>query len=118
MAEAMGSTSPDHFLFPGFDRHKVPVPTKPRYSFYYAWNKLRKLQVVDASLRIHDFRHNYTTDLAETDTSSRTAMDHLGWSTPAMRERYEHMQHSRMDAARNAVDQVEAVPRVGVGIVP
>ncbi len=111
LAESKGSVRPNHFLFPGFPRRgrRVPDPTKPISTFDKALQRLRMLAGLDPTLRIHDLRHNYTTDMAETNTSTRTAMDQMGWRDPAMRTKYEHMQLSRMDAARESVEQVARV---------
>jgi len=108
-ARKMGSYLPEHVLFPGFASRfgpRTPDPSKPLTSFGYAWHRLRKVLTINPDLRLHDFRHNFTTDLAETNTSSAAACKVMGWGSPIMRQRYEHLKDRLQNVAKEAVKKV------------
>jgi integrase len=108
-AEAIGSVEPEHYLFPGTDVgrgiKRTIDPSVPQQSFLDAWDTLRRLAKVDDTLRIHDLRHHVATDLAAAGVPSGVAMRLMGWSSPAMRRRYEHIQDSSI---RQGIDALTA----------
>jgi integrase len=102
-AAELGSTDPDHYLFPGIEfvktptgRHRVPNSEIPQRSFDNAWQTLRRLAGVDTTLRMHDLRHQVASDLAEAGVPSSVGMRLMGWSSSDMRRRYEHIQDSAL----------------------
>jgi integrase len=114
-ARSLGANRADHFLFPGIEYkpvgdkvRRIPNPSIAQANFRDAWQTLRRLAGVDATLRIHDLRHHVASDLASAGTPSAIAMRLMGWSSPAMRERYEHMQDSEI---RRGIEQMAAMRR-------
>ena len=111
-AHRLGACKPEHYLFPGNDlvsvngrKHKkrIPNPAIPQYTFGDAWRTLRRRAGVDATLRLHDFRHTVATDMGEAGTPSAVAMKLMGWTSTEMRKRYEHIQDA---ALRREVDRL------------
>lgn len=106
-AQAFGAKDPKHYLFPGIrfiSGHRVPDPTIAQESFRDAWQTLRRLAGVDPSIRIHDLRHHVATDLAEAGVAAAVAMRLMGWKSPAMLKRYEHIQG---DALRRGMEMLQ-----------
>ena len=105
-AANLGSVEADHFLFPGTDvarGHKRTInPYTPQTSFGKAWETLRRLAKVDGTLRMHDMRHHVASDMAEAGVPSGVAMRLMGWSSAAMRKRYEHIQDSSLRLGMDA----------------
>ncbi|MPY81569.1 MAG: tyrosine-type recombinase/integrase [Actinophytocola sp.] len=64
-------------------------PLDPRAD-YAEWKEfLDEAGVREA--RLHDARHTAATVLLILDVQDRTAMDIMGWSSPAMKKRYMHV---------------------------
>lgn len=107
-AEALGSVEAQHYVFPGqarINKHHVVNPDVPMASFCDAWSTLRKLAHIDKTLRIHDLRHHFATDLAQAGVPTSVGMRLMGWSGNAMRKRYEHIQDT---ALRQGMDNLTA----------
>jgi len=102
---------PEHYVFPhekygfaGNDRKPCAyeiIPTAPTHRWKVAWESARKIAGV--SCRFHDLRHTFISRLAESQTSDSTVMALAGHVSRAMMERYSHI---RMEAKRNAVDNL------------
>lgn len=114
-ASLLGAKQPEHHLFPGIEfkrvgdkLRRIPNPSFAQANFRDAWQTLRRLAGVDAALRVHDLRHHVATDMAEAGIPSAVAMRLMGWSTPAIRERYEHLQDR---AIRNGMERLAASRR-------
>jgi integrase len=129
-AEALGSTEPDHYVFPACENQAID-PTKPQKSWRTAWRSLVKataqkvgreaaakalcekagLQAAITAyrsaaapfkgLRFHDLRHQAITELAERGASDATIMSVAGHLS---REMMEHYSHVRMAAKRTALE--------------
>lgn len=98
-ARDAGADAPEHYLFPAtriIKGHRVLVPDIPRLSFGDAWRTLRRLAKVDGTLRIHDLRHHVATDMAEAGVPGAVAMRLMGWASPRVRKRYEHIQDAAL----------------------
>ena len=98
-ASAMGSTQPDHYVFPACENGRFD-PTTPQKSWRSAWRSLRKAAGI-AALRFHDLRHHAITELAESQTSDATIMAIAGHVS---RQMLEHYSHVRLDLKRKALD--------------
>lgn len=107
-AASLGANRPDHYVFPAtrfVDGRRVPDPTKPQESFKDAWQTLRRLADVDPRLRLHDLRHHVQTDMAAAGVPGAVAMRLMGWKSPAMLKRYEHLEDEEL---RSGIDRMEA----------
>jgi integrase len=107
---------PTDFIFPsekltfrgkGASKRGVMTPygldlSKPLGSWKTAWNTARKKAGVE--YRIHDLRHHFLTNLAETETSDSTILAIAGHLSRKMLERYSHI---RSKAKRTAVEAME-----------
>jgi integrase len=98
-ASAMGSTQPDHYVFPACENGRFD-PTTPQKSWRSAWRSLRKAAGI-AALRFHDLRHHAITELAESQASDATIMAIAGHVS---RQMLEHYSHVRLDLKRKALD--------------
>jgi len=131
-AEKIGSTDPEHFVFPSCEQNRID-PTKPQKSWRTAWRALvleasgvaareaerkvfeaggSKEQAAEASaraaipfrgFRFHDLRHQAITELAEGGAPDATLMAVAGHLSRAMLEHYSHV---RMAAKREALDKL------------
>lgn len=131
-AEALGFTSPEHFVFPACERNIID-PTKPQKTWRTAWRSLIRAarrsagrEAATAALtagkglagaikawrtaaepfrgfRFHGLRHQAITELAETGAPDATIMALAGHLS---REMMEHYSHVRMAAKRTALDQL------------
>jgi integrase len=126
-AETLGSTDPDHFVFPACERQNIN-PRKPQKTWRTAWRSLIKATAARASeiaakhaqdagisepearkraaepflrFRFHDLRHQAITEMAENGAPDATVMALAGHLS---REMMEHYSHVRMAAKRKAVD--------------
>lgn len=98
-AASLGADRPDHYLFPAtrfIDGRRVPDPTTPQESFRDSWQTLRRLAGVDPRLRLHDLRHHVQTDMAAAGVPGAVAMRLMGWKSPAMLKRYEHLEDEEL----------------------
>lgn len=111
-AKSLGAFDEKHYLFPSPRNYKGEGsglqhdPTIPQTSFTGAWWAVRSAAGLDKTLRLHDLRHHVATDMAAAGVPSGVAMKLLGWSTPRMRERYEHLQDRSL---RVGIEQLEAM---------
>lgn len=133
-AEAVGSSAPDHFVFPACENGHID-PVRPQKSWRSAWRSLvseaaRQAGRESASVvlnaggrlsaarsawrlaaksfrgfRFHDLRHQAITELAEGGASDATLMAVAGHLT---RDMLEHYSHVRMTAKRDAVSKLES----------
>jgi integrase len=95
-----GSILPDWYLFPGGRSNQLD-PTRPVTTLKTAWTNLRKRAGVKG--RLHDARHTFITELAESGVGDQTIMDLAGHVTPQMVKHYSHI---RMQTKRDAVQQI------------
>lgn len=68
---------------------EIGKPTDPRRDLKRWKELLEKAGVPDA--RLHDARHTAATLLLVAGVDGRTVMDQLGWSSPALLSRYQHV---------------------------
>jgi integrase len=132
-ANALGSTEPEHFLFPAcrYRRTKGEVPARgtgydpsqPQKTWRTAWRSLvkatarraaegitdeaerKKVMAPFIGMRFHDLRHLAVTKLAESEASDATIMSIAGHLS---REMMEHYSHVRRAAKRKAVDAIRS----------
>lgn len=142
-ANALGSTEPEHYLFPGFNYKRTKTaggsagtgynPLKPQRSWRTAWRSLRKEAAKRAAegiegeaarkkvmapftgLRFHDLRHTAITKLAESEASDQTIMSIAGHLDRAMLEHYSHI---REQAKRKATDGIVTWMPQDRGVTP
>lgn len=142
-ANALGSTEPEHFLFPGFNYKRTKAaegsagtgynPLKPQRTWRTAWRSLRKeaakraaagiedeaarkkAAAAFAGLRFHDLRHTAITKLAESEASDQTIMSLAGHLDRAMLEHYSHI---REQAKRKATDAIVTWMPQDRGVTP
>ncbi len=119
------SAKPTDFIFPseklafkGKGSAKLGVMTsyeldlsKPTGPWKRAWNTAKKRAGVQC--RLHDLRHHFLTNLAETHTSDSTILAIAGHLSRKMLERYSHI---RSAAKRTAVDAMEPTSMEQTGI--
>jgi integrase len=107
-ARSLGAVDDSHYIFPTVRNRKngrsVYDPTIPQSSFTGGWWAVREAAGIDKTLRLHDLRHHVATDMAAAGVPSGVAMKLLGWNTPRMRERYEHLQDTSL---RVGIEQLE-----------
>ena len=72
--------SPEHFIFPACENHKIDS-TRPIASFRTAWRNATKTAGLPG-LRFHDLRHTAITKLAESNASEGTVMAIAGARQP------------------------------------
>ncbi len=78
---------------------EIGKPTDPRRDPSRWKELLQSAGVPDA--RLHDARHTAATLLLAAGVDGRTVMDRLGWSSPALLNRYQHVvDHLKCAAAR------------------
>src|SRR5437867_542844 len=98
----LGSSEPDHFVFPTCENGHVD-PTKPMKSWRTAWRNLTKTAGLKG-LRFHDLRHQAITELGENGLSDQTIMSIAGHVS---REMLDHYSHIRLAAKRRAPQALE-----------
>ena len=104
-AASLGSTQPEHYLFPLRVRTgKKPIydPTRPASESFLRkqWNKMR-IAAGFSWLRPHDLRHQIITKLLENGVPEQTVMAITGHVS---REMLEYYSHQRVDAKFRALD--------------
>lgn len=102
----LGSTDPDHFLFPFCIRRHRYDPTRPAGSAFLrkSWAKLRTVTRFH-QLCPHDLRHHFATKLLESDVNIDTAKAILGHVRPEMTEYYAHQRKRVRYAAVMAIER-------------
>jgi integrase len=100
-AELIGSTAPEHYVFPACEGSNFD-PLKPQRTWRTAWRKLTAAAGLKG-FRFHDLRHQAITELAEKATPDATLMAMAGHLSRKMLEHYSHV---RMDAKRTAVEGI------------
>ncbi|MGI9070747.1 MAG: tyrosine-type recombinase/integrase [Bryobacteraceae bacterium] len=117
-AHVLGSTLPQHFLFPGFRYRQTKAlhgtgydPGRPQKTWRTAWRSLCKAAGLQG-LRFHDLRHTAITKLAESEAPDQTIMSIAGHLDRKMLEHYSHIRNA---AKRKAVDAIKSyIPEEGV----
>lgn len=102
-SESFGAADPNHYVFPWCQHGKID-PTRYQRSWRKAWRNLTQAAGL-AGFRFHDLRHTAITELAEAGASDATLMALSGHMTRRMIEHYSHV---RMQAKREAVDQLSS----------
>lgn len=103
-AKKLGSTGPDHYLFPFLiQSSKKYDPTKPQVSFRRAWESLRESAGLP-TFRMYDMRHDFITRLLSDPHNSEEVVEEMvGHLTSAQKKQYSHQ---RLDRKRVAVDRM------------
>jgi integrase len=112
-AELLGSTAPEHYVFPTCQRAQVD-PLKPQVTWRTAWRKLTAKADLPG-FRFHDLRHQAITELAEKGISDATLMAMAGHMSRKMLEHYSHV---RMDSKRKAVEGIASGLIEPLNLVP
>lgn len=101
----LGSTDPEHYLFPFRISRTNYDPTRPpsRWWLSASWEKLRAATGFH-DLRPHDLRHHFATKLLEADVNIETAKSILGHISPRMTEYYAHQRKRVKYAAVMAIE--------------
>ena len=102
-AEAFGSSSPEHCVFPACENRHVD-PSTPQKSWRSAWRRLTKAAGFPG-FRFHDLRHQAITEMSEAGASDATIMAVAGHVDRAMMEHYSHV---RMAAKRDVLQKLES----------
>lgn len=102
-AQRVGSTSPQHYMFP-FRIHKGKYdPERHQTTFKTAWRELTAAADV-RNFRMYDLRHHSITSLLENPKiSDQTAEALAGHISVRMKRRYSHIRMAAKRAALNAV---------------
>lgn len=106
-AHRLGSTDPEHYLFPYRRRDRTYNPERPasRWWLRSNWNKLRKAAKMP-KLQPHDLRHLAITRMCENPAISEQTVTavagHVG------RKMMEYYSHIRMDAKLHAVMAIDS----------
>lgn len=103
-ARRLGSTEPNHYLFPFRLHRSLFDPTRHQITLKTAW--LRLVAAADLlGLRMYDLRHHAITALLEhPDTSEETVQSIAGHVSRQMLKRYSHV---RLDAKRSALSALD-----------
>jgi integrase len=109
-AAALGSTEPEHYLFPFPLRRGTADPERHQKSFYKSWNEI----TAEADLygfRMYDLRHTAITKLLENpDVSEETTEAIAGHISHRMKKRYSHVRIEVRRAAVQAMSNPIAAP--------
>lgn len=95
-----GIADPNWYIFPTGRSNKLD-PTRPVTTLKTAWSNVRKRAGVTG--RLHDTRHTFITELAESGAGDQTIMDLAGHVSPQMVKHYSHI---RMQSKRDAMEKV------------
>lgn len=95
-----GIADPNWYIFPTGRSNKLD-PTRPVTTLKTAWSNVRKRAGVTG--RLHDTRHTFITELAESGAGDQTIMDLAGHVSPQMVKHYSHI---RMQTKRDAMEKV------------
>lgn len=107
-ASLLGSTAPDHFLFPYKIRLGIGYdPTKPMKGWRTAWRKLTKAAGLPG-FRFHDLRHCFITNHAEIGTPLPVVMAQAGHLSKRMTELYRHISNRALEEAAERHEQRKA----------
>lgn len=104
-ARRLGSTEPDHYLFPfpvgGDWRNQRYDPTRHQSTVNRSWYELRRAAALP-NIRLYDLRHHVITAMCEDPTcTEQTIRDIAGHVNSKMLAKYSHI---RMDAKRKALE--------------
>lgn len=110
-AHDKGASEPDHFLIPhrAKNGNAGADPTRPAYSFYTAWNKIRKEAGKKyprlARVRFYDMRHTANTRLLENPDVPYNAIEHyMGHEINSRTKRlYDHIRDTTLKRASDAL---------------
>jgi len=107
-ARKLGSTEPDHYLFPYLRKDKTADPTRHQTTFKTAWKRLTAYAEL-VGFRMYDLRHHAITTLLENPKVSEEVAEHIaGHISRRMKKRYSH---ARLGAMREAVEALGAVTK-------
>ena len=101
-AEARG---PDDYVFDACVRSN---------NFHWQWDRMRKRAGL-GDVRMHDLRHSFASRLVKKGVSLYVVQNLLGHSTPAMTQRYAHLDKETL---KGAADLVSAIPGMVQDVVP
>lgn len=103
-AEKLGSTRPDHFVFPFREHRSKYDPTKPASESWLRkqWDKMRK-EAGFPWLRPHDMRHQIITKLLEDGQPEEVVRAIAGHVSREMMEHYSHTRTTRKLQALQAI---------------
>jgi integrase len=103
----LGSTGPDHFLFPFRTKRNEFDPTRPasRSWIRKGWERLREVTGMPR-LCPHDLRHLCITRLLEAGISPEIVQSISGHKTQRMMDYYSHVRMAPRAAAVDLIDQV------------
>lgn len=104
-ARKLGSTMPEHFVFPYKTRHGNGYdPSKPMKGWRTAWRKLTATAGL-SGFRFHDLRHTFITNHAEIGTPIQVLMATAGHLSQRMTELYTHISQRSMQEAADRYEQ-------------
>lgn len=95
-----GSILPDWYVFPE-SRSNESDPTRPVTTLKTAWTNLLKRAGVKG--RLHDARHTFITEFAESGVGDQAILDLAGHVSPQMVKHYSYL---RMQTKRDAMQQI------------
>lgn len=104
-AQSMGSTQPDHFLFPKRKGRNSWEPTKPASDSWLkrAFKELREATGI-SWLTPHCFRHQHITLRIEAGDPIEMVAKDVGHSATAMTRHYTHVRRERQQESMNKID--------------
>jgi integrase len=107
-AQSLGSSDPEHYLFPAYQFRRTKVgtacggtgydPAHPMKTWRTAWRSLRKASGLP-TLRFHDLRHTCITKLAEAGVPDHVLMSISGHISPGMIKHYAHVRSKAKESA-------------------
>ena len=102
-ARELGSTQPEHYLFPFLLRHRDYDPARCQTSFKRAWKEITTVAELPG-LRMYDLRHHCITALLQNPKiSEETVTAIAGHVSKAMLRKYSHI---RLEYKRRALDSL------------
>lgn len=104
-AEKLGSTKPEHYLFPFRVKRSQYDPTRPatRWFLRCSWNHLREISGF-TELRPHDLRHHAITRMLENGVDGELVNAISGHVSQRMREFYSHQRIRVRHKAAQAIE--------------
>ncbi len=111
-AGAVGSTDPEHYLFPFRIKVNCYDPTRHQTTFRTAWREMRTVADLPG-FRMYDLRHHAITALLENpDVSEETVEAIAGHISKQMKKRYSHIRMAmRQQAVKALIHQAQITAR-------
>jgi integrase len=100
-ARTIGTTNPEHYVFPWQGGIGQVEPTRPMAGWRTAWRSI--LREAGVKARFHDLRHTAVTTMAQAGLPDLTIMAQVGHVSPQMMKHYSHIRRQALNQAAAAL---------------